>query len=55
MYVDDTDLLHCPKLSCMDPGDLIEHVQNATTDYSWLAIASGGILKEKKCSVHILD
>ena len=33
MYVDDTNLLHWPKLSSTDPEDLIAHVQNATTDY----------------------
>jgi hypothetical protein len=33
MYVDDTNLLHWPKLYTTDPDDLIAHVQNATTDY----------------------
>jgi hypothetical protein len=55
MYVDDTDLLHWPGTSTIDPEELIAEVQQATTDYGKLAIASGGILKEKKCSVYILD
>jgi hypothetical protein len=44
MYVDDTNLLHRPKLSSTNPDDLIAHVQHATTDYGQLAKASGGIL-----------
>jgi hypothetical protein len=38
----------------MEPDKLIEHVQQATMDYSCLAQASRGILKEKKCSVYFL-
>jgi hypothetical protein len=55
MYVDDTDLLHWPESSAMDPEELIECVQWATLDYGCLAQATGGILKEKKCSVYFLD
>ena len=33
----------------------MEHVQQATSDYGRLAITPGGILKEKKCSVYLLD
>ena len=49
MYVDNTNLLHCPKSSATDDEELIAHVQTATTDYGQLAQASGGILKAKKC------
>jgi hypothetical protein len=42
MYVDDTNLLHWPTSSATDPGELVEHVQHAITDYGRLAIASGG-------------
>ncbi len=55
MYVDDTDLLHWPPDSGVSPDELIQHVQVATTDYGLLAQASGGILKEPKCSVYFLD
>jgi hypothetical protein len=54
MYVDDTDLLHWPKSPVTIPKTLIHHVQKSTTDYSHMAQASGGILKEKKCSVYFL-
>ena len=54
MYVDDTDLLHWPESPLTDPETLIHHVQTLTTDYGHLAQASGGILKEKKCSVYFL-
>ena len=54
MYVDDTDLLHWPESPVTDPKTLIHHVQRSTTDYGHLAQASGGILKEKKCSVYFL-
>ena len=54
IYVDDTDLLHWPKSQVTDPETLIHHVQTATTDYGHLAQASGGILKEKKCSIYFL-
>jgi hypothetical protein len=55
IYVDDNDLLHWPTYSATDPEELVEHVQRATTDYGCLAMASGGILKEKKCSVYFMD
>jgi hypothetical protein len=55
MYVDDTNLLNWPESSAMDPKKLIKHVQRATMDYGRLAQATGGILKEKKCSVYFLD
>jgi hypothetical protein len=57
IYVDDNDLLHWPTYSATDtdPEELVEHVQRATTDYGRLAIASGGMLKEKKCSVYFMD
>ncbi len=55
MYVDDTDLLHWPGTAMIDAEELISEVQRAATDYGTLAIASGGIVKEKKCSVYLLD
>ena len=55
IYVDDTDLLHWPPSAATEPEELVEHVQCATTDYGCLAIASGGILKEKNCSDYFLD
>jgi hypothetical protein len=55
MYLNDTNLLHWTESSAMDPKELIEHVQWATIDYGPLAQATGGILKEKKCSVYLLD
>ncbi len=55
MYVDDTNLLHWPEFSARDPKELIERVQLATMDYGCLAQVTGGILKEKKCSVYFLD
>jgi hypothetical protein len=54
MYVDDTDLLHSPESPVTDPEALIHHVQMSTSDCGHLAQASGGILKEKKCSVYFL-
>ncbi len=55
MYVDNTNLLHWP-VSCRNDLDaLVAHVQQATTDWTHLAQALGGILKDKKCSVHFLD
>jgi hypothetical protein len=50
MYVDDTNLLHWPLSLGKEPAKLIEHIQWATMDYGRLTQASGGILKEKKCS-----
>jgi hypothetical protein len=55
MYVDDTNLLNWPEPSITDPKELIEHVQWGTMDYGRLAQATGGILKEKKCSVYFVD
>jgi hypothetical protein len=55
MYVNDTDLLHWPESAAVEPKELIAQVQNATMDYGRLAQASGGVLKEKKCSVYFLD
>jgi hypothetical protein len=54
IYVDDMDLLHWPECAGTSPEELIAHVQQATMDYGKLAQASGGILKEKKCSVYFL-
>jgi hypothetical protein len=55
IYVDDTDLLHWPSDGGTDPDELVLHVQEATRDYGLLVQASGGILKEKKCSMYFLD
>jgi hypothetical protein len=55
MYVENTKLLHWPESSATDPEELIAHNQTATTDYGQLALAFGGILKAKKCSVIFLD
>jgi hypothetical protein len=55
MYIDDTDLLNWPSSSSADPYKLVAHVQRATTDYTNLAQAIGGILKGAKCSVYFLD
>ncbi len=50
-----TNLLHWPSSPCIDPDKLVEHVQQAMLDYGRLAIALGGILKEKKCLIYLLD
>jgi hypothetical protein len=55
MYVNDTDLLHWQGSSRTNPNELIVYVQKATMEYGYLVQASGGILKEKKCSVFFLD
>jgi hypothetical protein len=51
IYVDNTDLLHWPSSLCINQDKLVEHVQQAMSDYGRIAIAFGGILKEKKCSI----
>jgi hypothetical protein len=55
MYVNDTNLLHWTGTSSIDSNELIAAIQCATTDYRRLAIASGGILKQNKCSIYIFD
>jgi hypothetical protein len=55
MYVDDRDLLHWPSSPYTNPEELVAHVQQATTDYTNLAQASGGILKDVKFLVYFLD
>ncbi len=55
MYADDTNLLHWPASLSTDPDELVAHVQWATTDWTHLAQASGGILKDKKCLLYFLD
>ena len=56
MYVDDTNLLHWPESPASNPEELIYYVyvQVVTMDYGHFAQASGGILKDKKCSVYFL-
>ncbi len=44
MYLNDTDLLHWPPLSAINSEDLVEHVQQAMTDYRQIAVTSKGIL-----------
>ncbi len=51
MYVDDTDLLHWPASYSTDLDKLLVHVQQETMDWTNHSQASGGILKDKKCSV----
>jgi hypothetical protein len=55
MYVDDTNLFHWPESSTTEPDKLLACVQCDAADYGQLAQASGGVLKEKKCSVYFLD
>jgi hypothetical protein len=55
MYLDDTDLLHWLPSTTTEPEELIQYVQQATTDWGKLAQASGGILKAGKCLVYFLD
>ena len=43
MYVDDTDLLHVASSATASDGELIEQVQEGTTDWGMLAKATGGI------------
>ena len=54
MYVDDTDLLHWGNDRNMDDKELIEQVQQATTDFGMLAQAGGGAFKPEKCFVYFL-
>ncbi len=55
MYVNNTDMLHWPPSPHTSPEELIEHVQQATTDWGNLTQASGGILKAGKCSAYFMD
>jgi hypothetical protein len=55
MYVDDTDILHWPPSLYTSPEDLIEHVQQATTDWGNLTQASGEILKAGRRSAYFMD
>ncbi len=56
MYVDDTDMLHWPPSPHTSSSEeLIEHVQQATTDWGNLTQASSGILKARKCSTYFMD
>ena len=50
MYVDDTDWLHLGKSIRMSDDDLVSQVQRATTDAGMLSQATGGALKQEKCS-----
>jgi hypothetical protein len=55
MYVDDTNLLHWPPSTTTEPKELIQYVQQATTNMGKLAQASGVILKAGKCLVYFFD
>ncbi len=44
-----------PPSTTTEPKELIQYVQQATTNWGKLAQASGGILKAGKCSVYFLD
>jgi hypothetical protein len=55
MYVNDTDMLHWPPSPHTIPDELIEHVQQATTNWGNLTQTSGGILKAGKCSAYFMD
>jgi len=55
MYVDDTDLLHWAPFVTTTDEELIEQVQQATNDWGLLSQATGGILKQEKCSVYFLS
>jgi hypothetical protein len=52
MYVDDTDILHWPHT---DNNELVDYVQQATTDWGHLSQALGGILKAPKCSIYVVS
>lgn len=54
MYVDNTDLLHLGNDRHMDDEELIEQVQQSTTDFGMLAQAGGGAFKPEKCSVYLM-
>ena len=51
MYVDDTDLIHWAHDSSVDAEDLLSQVQEEVTNWGLLAQATGGALKQAKCSV----
>ena len=54
MYVDDTDLLLWPGSFIAEVEELIAYIQCVTTDWGSLAQASGGLLKDNKCSLYLL-
>ena len=51
MYVDDTDLVHWGRDDAMEAEDLIAQVQEEVWDWGMLTQATGGALKQAKCSV----
>jgi hypothetical protein len=55
IHNNDTDLLHWPSSPYTDPEEMVAHVQQATTDYTYLVQELGGILKDAKCLVYFLD
>ena len=54
MYVDDTDWLHLGESPQMSDNDLVAQVQLATTDAGMLSQATGGALKQEKCSAYFM-
>ena len=54
MYVDDINLLYVASSATASDSELIEQVQEGTTDWGMLTQATGGILKPEKCRVYFL-
>lgn len=54
MYVDNTDLLHWAPTQVIKDDELIDYVQIASDDWGQLAHATGGILKQEKCSIYFM-
>ena len=54
LYVDDGDWLHTADEPTTSDEDMLKKVQLATTDFGQLAQATGGALKQEKCSAYFL-
>jgi hypothetical protein len=54
MYVDNTDILHWSPSSFVEDENLVFYVQQATTNWRHLLLASGVILKAPKCLIYFL-
>ena len=54
MYVNDTDWLQLGKSPRMSDDDLVAQVQLVTTDAGMLSQATGGALKQEKCSAYFM-
>ena len=55
LYVDDGDWFHLGSSVTMTDEELIAEVQQATTDAGHLVQATGGALKQEKCSAYVLS